>query len=262
MHIAYGSCVYILQLSMMIHIIATDTVALIHSFIHSRLAEPCNKSTDHRTEFVCSTRNVDNIPKFNAIYGFLLLYDLCFLRVLFRLNVSLFKIRHFCSLFFSASNSLWCHECVNTPKYRSLVYVPANSRTKKMCSKCEETNRQTRKRVEVFCFVFLILFSTFIPCQHRRLLLAAFFLRSRADVRHSITAQRIFQNQWMTSIVQFQSGNDSLALIFRLLRTSYQFTLLYFIHSFIAGGFFVLIIASRRYKTCADRSAFFLASFC
>lgn len=46
-----------------------------------------------------------------------------------------------------------------------------------MGSKCEETNRQTRKGSKYFALCLsLILFLTFIPCHHRRLLLAAFFL--------------------------------------------------------------------------------------
>lgn len=87
-------CMYILQLSMMIHIIATDTGT-------ANTLVPCTQINRY-SKFVCSARSLDNIPKFNTIYGFVcvwFVYDLCvciyFLWIEFccRLNVKLFKIR-------------------------------------------------------------------------------------------------------------------------------------------------------------------------
>lgn len=61
----------------------------------------------------------------------------------------------------------WYCECVNTPNHRNqFVYNPLNNHKNRRCtahrSCVEETNRQTRKRVEIFGFVFFTIITSLI----------------------------------------------------------------------------------------------------
>lgn len=136
---------------------------------------------------------------------------------------------------------------------------------KKKSSKCEETNRQTRKGSKYFALCLaVILFSTCIPCHHRWLLLAALFSSFTRGCAAFINRTKEFSKS-MNGIDCSIFERKRFGLIFRLLRISLQFTLFRsFIHSLRRLFFIfslVLIIASQRNNTWGNRSALTLANF-
>lgn len=142
-------CMYILQLSMMIHIIATDTGT-------ANTLVPCTQINRY-SKFVCSARSVDNIPKFNTIYGFVCVWFVC---------VYIFCESHFAvilMLSYSKLGSVFFFRCLMGSHDITIVLIHqiyrcfvVSSDTKIRSTLWWWTNRQNKKkgRSILLCMLF------------------------------------------------------------------------------------------------------------
>lgn len=164
------------------------------------------------------------------------------------------------------SNVSSCDECVNTPKYWSLVYVPANSMTKNWAQNAKkQIDKQEKGRSILLC----VSQSSYFQHSNIHSLSSSMVIISRSfSLVHARMCGIHKQNKGFFEINEwhwlFSFWKETIRSYISFAAHFASIHFISFIHSlrrFFSTLSLVLIIASRRHNTCGNRSAFALANF-